>query len=187
MGKGYDERGSKTGSWIFIMSDVLVNRVANSGLIQINLDDFLPTEDVVEFDLAGNLYNGLVLKEKEFREFLKNNDFSNFKNKIVAVYCSVDAIIPSWAYMLLSSTLLEYASEVHYGRKNAVTENVLLRDFKNSSLKNYTGQKVLLKGCGQFELSPSVYVQITALLKPLVKSLMFGEACSSVPVFKKNS
>lgn len=169
------------------MNGEIINRVANSGLVQINLDDFFPAVEIVEYDLADNLTEGLILKEKDFREFLKNHDWSNFKNKIVAVYCSVDAIIPSWAYMLLSSTLLEFASEVHFGRKNTVTEGLLLSDFKNSSLNIYAGQKVLLKGCGKFELSPAVYVHITALLKPIVKSLMFGEACSSVPVFKKNS
>ena len=187
MGQRHDERSCQTRIRIHVMAEEIVNRVANSSLVQIDLDDFLPEQEVIEYDLEQNLYEGLILREGDFREFLKNHDWSVYKNRAVAIYCSTDAIIPNWAYMLLSSKLNSAGAIPVFGDKKNAVEKLMLDKFKEGNTEVYKGKKVILKGCGLVELSPSAYTEITSILQPLVSSLMFGEACSTVPVYKSGS
>jgi len=166
------------------MAEEIINRVAESSLLQIDLEDFLPQSEIQAYDLAQNLFEGMILKENDFRDFLKNHDWSQYEGKTMAIFCSEDAIVPNWAFMLLTTKLNEHRARCLFGNINEVKEKLLLDAFRNSDLKAYKGRKVLVKGCGSFGLSPAVFIEVTNHLQPIVKSLMFGEACSSVPVFK---
>lgn len=169
------------------MAEEIINRVSQSELIQINLEDYLPKSGVEPYDLVDNLIDGLILKEKEFRLFLGQHNWNSYRDKDVAIFCSADVIIPLWAYMLLTSKLTEYDARCHFGEPNQVREKMLLNNFIQSDLSLFKDARVLVKGCGSFEISPNVFIEVTSRLKPLVKSLMYGEACSSVPVFKTSA
>ena len=167
------------------MSEEIVNKVANSALIQIELDDYAFETVIQEYDLAQNLIDGLILREKDFRTFVSEFDWSVYKGKCIAVICSTGAIIPNWAYMLLASALETAGASCHYGSEIEVRERLLIEKINAIGPEKFAGKKILIKGCGKFEPSPEVYFHITRLLQPHVQSLMFGEACSTVPVFKK--
>jgi hypothetical protein len=166
------------------MADEILNKVAESNLILIELEDYLPKEEIMAYDLAQNLFQAMILREKDFRTFLKNNNWEAYRGKVVAISCSEDVIIPNWAYMLLTSKLNEFDARCYFGTIHQVKEKLLLSSLLSASNEAFRGKKVLVKGCGSFDLSPEIYVEVTALLRPLVNSLMFGEACSSVPVYK---
>ena len=166
------------------MSEEIVNKVSQSQLVQIDLDDFLPKSRPEAYDLAQNLYQGLVLREKDFRQFINEFDWLKYQHKRVAVFCSADAIVPNWAYMLIASKMNAVGAKCSFGSVEEVMEKELVQSIKDADLSSFKNKKVLIKGCGSFELSPFVYVEITTLLQPLVNSLMFGEACSTVPVYK---
>ncbi|MGB0403209.1 MAG: DUF2480 family protein [Salibacteraceae bacterium] len=163
----------------------IVNRVAKSGLVQLDMADFFPTNDIIEYDIAQNLWQGIALKEKDFREFIKSNDWTKYKGLHVGLTCSVDAIIPSWAYMLLSSALQDCALSVHFGTKSEVEQLLLLESIQSINAEEYHDTRIVIKGCGDKHVSESAWVTITSVLQPVAKSLMFGEPCSTVPVFKK--
>jgi hypothetical protein len=163
----------------------LVNKVAQSGLITLDLEDFFPSEDILVFDLKDFLFRGLILKELEFRAALKQHDWSVYKDRIVAVDCSADAIIPQWAYMLTGTYLLAQTSRIYYGKKEIVEYNLFLENIKNIDAAKYTGENIVIKGCGTKTVTGEAYLEITRKLQPVVKSLMFGEPCSTVPVYKK--
>ena len=167
------------------MSEEIINRVANSDLITIDLTDYAPNIQILELDLKHFLFEGFILKEKDFRASLKEFDFSGYENKVVAVFCSSDCIIPMWAFMLLTSCLNNVASEIYSGNKNTVFQQLFLRNIENIKTLKFKNKKVIVKGCGQIPLSANLYVAITKKLQNIVTSLMFGEACSAVPVFKK--
>lgn len=166
------------------MSNEIVNRVANSNLITIDLADYSPKKSIIEFDIKDFLFNGIVLKEKEFRTALKELGFSKYQDKTIALFCSSDAIIPMWAYMLVTS-YLNPISTVYFGTKKEVFNNLLLANIENINADDYTNAKVIVKGCGHIPISEQMYIAITKKLQNNVSSLMFGEACSAVPVFKK--
>lgn len=166
------------------MSDEIINRVAESGIITINLEDYYPKEPIAVFDLKPWLFRELILKEKEFREALKNADWEQYRNKYVALTNTADAIIPMWAYMLVTSYLQPIAKEVVFGDENNLTETLLLRKIQQIEGSKYEGKRIVIKGCGDIAIPEAAYVAITNKLKPVVKSLMFGEACSTVPVYK---
>ncbi|GAC1379435.1 MAG: DUF2480 family protein [Ginsengibacter sp.] len=168
-----------------IEAEKFVNKVEESGILTIDLESFLPSEEISLFDLKDYLFMGLILKEKDFREALKNMDWSAYKNKIVAVTCSADAVIPMWAYMLLASNLQPVAKEVFYGDINSVTEKCLSNNISNIKVDQYRDKRVVIKGCGDKKIAESAYLEITKLLKPVAKSIMYGEPCSTVPIFKK--
>ncbi|MBD81136.1 MAG: hypothetical protein CL840_19620 [Crocinitomicaceae bacterium] len=161
------------------------NRVAKSGLIQLEMAEFFPEEEIVEYDLAQNLWQGLALKEKDFREFIKTYNWDQFNNKHVAIHCSADAIIPSWAYMLLSTALLGKALSINYGTKNAVEQKLLIDSINEINAQEFLDSRIVIKGCGDRDVSESAWVAITNKLQPVVKSLMYGEPCSTVPVYKR--
>ena len=167
------------------MVDEIVNRVANSGLINLDLSDYAPTKTISEIDLKQFLFEGFILKEKEFRTALKAFDFSAYENKVVAVNCSSDCIIPMWAFMLITSYLNNAASEIHFGTKNEVFQKHFLQNIDKIDATEFEGEKVIVKGCGHIPLTEDLYIAITKKLQNAVSSLMFGEACSAVPVFKK--
>ena len=167
------------------MVDEIVNRVANSGLINLDLSDYAPAKTFDEIDLKQFLFEGFILKEKEFRNTLKAFDFSAYENKVVAVNCSSDCIIPMWAFMLITSRLNNVASEIHFGTKNEVFQKLFLQNIESINPDEFENKKVIVKGCGHIPLNEDLYVAITKKLQNTVSSLMFGEACSAVPVFKK--
>ena len=167
------------------MSEEIINRVANSYLITIDLTDYAPNIQILELDIKHFLFEGFILKEKDFRASLKEFDFSGYENKVVAVFCSSDCIIPMWAFMLVTSCLNNVASEIYSGNKNTVFQQLFLSNIENIKTLKFKNKKVIVKGCGQIPLSANLYVAITKKLQNIVTSLMFGEACSAVPVFKK--
>lgn len=163
----------------------LVNRVEQSGIITLDLEQYYPSEAVVEFDLKKYLVREMVLMEKPFREELKNIDWSSFTGKIAAIFCSNDALIPMWAYMLAASCLKPYAKKIVFGNKEQALSAFMLEMLAQIDLKEFTGARVVIKGCGEKQIPPEVYVAATAALQPVVQSLMYGEPCSAVPVYKK--
>lgn len=167
------------------MEDQIVNRIAKSPLIQIDLDDFVPKGEIPEYDLKQNLFQELILKEKDFREDLRKLDWSRFKDKNVAVFCSADAIVPDWAFMLIAAEISNSGGRAYYGNRGTVLQKLTLERIKAIDVMEYQGKMILIKGCGSMKASEEIYMEITNMLKPVVKSLMFGEACSTVPVFKR--
>lgn len=164
---------------------MITNRVANSGLIQLDMGDFFPNEEIIEYDLAQNLWQGIALREKDFRTFLKENDWSTYHKKHVALFCSVDAIIPSWAYMLLATQLSEIASTINYGSLQEVEQTLLLQNIQNIDEQQYQDTRIVIKGCADKPISEQAWTLMTMKLKPVAKSLMYGEPCSTVPIYKK--
>ena len=167
------------------MSDEIVNKVANSALITIDLTDYAPKETIEMLDIKYFLFEGIILKEKAFRNTLKEFDFSVYTDKIVALYCSSDAIVPMWAFMLLTSYLNNSASKIHFGTKEEVFQKIFSDNIDAIDATEFENKKVIVKGCGQVPLTEALYIAITKKLQNTVSSLMFGEACSAVPVFKK--
>ena len=167
------------------MSKEIVNRVANSSLITIDLTDYAPKETIEILDVKDFLFEGVILKEKDFRNTLKKFDFSIYANKIVAIYCSSEAILPMWAFMLLASYLNNSASEIYFGKKEDIFQRLFCDNIDAIDAAEFENKKVIVKGCGQIPLTESLYIAITKKLQNTVSSLMFGEACSAVPVFKK--
>ena len=167
------------------MSEVFVNKVAESGIITIDLESYFPKEEIVAFDLKPLLFMGMIVKEKEFRESVKQLEIENYRNKIIAVFCSADAIIPMWAYMLIATTLNPVAKVVLFSNPEEAEPKLLLRNILQIDATQYLDQRVVVKGCGEKPIPEEAYLEITNKLRPVVKSLMFGEPCSTVPIFKK--
>ncbi len=167
------------------MSDVFVNKVAESGIITLNLETYYPKEEVILFDMKDFLFMGLILKEKDFRLALKSFDSSVYQDKIAAITCTADAVIPMWAYMLAASVLQPVAKEIVFGNKETAKRNLLLRNIGNIAVEDFAEKRVVIKGCGELPVSEEAYIEITKLLRPVAKSIMYGEPCSTVPVFKK--
>ncbi len=167
------------------MEEVFVNKVAESGIITLNLEDYYPKEAVAVFDMKEYLFMGLILKEKDFRETLKTFDTNPFQDKIVALTCSADAVIPMWAYMLVASLLQPVAKEIIFGNEIFTKENILLRNITNIDASTYIDARVVIKGCGDLPIAEAAYIAITNKLRPVAKSIMYGEPCSTVPVYKK--
>lgn len=164
--------------------DEIVNKVANSGIISIDLEDFYTPGERAIFDIQAHLFNGLILKEKDFREFVKHNDWKQYQDKIVGIICSADAIVPTWAYMLLSIALEPYARRVFFGNLHEIENLLFSEKIARIDPATYKGARVVIKGCGEKPVPTNAYVQITSLLKPHARSIMYGEPCSTVPLFK---
>ncbi len=167
------------------MEGEIINRVAQSSIVTINLEDlYVPGERAV-FDLKDNLFQGIILREKEFRDFLKSNDWSAYQDKHVAIFCSVDAIIPTWAYMLLAVHIEPKAKTIVYGDLSVLEDELFKGALKIINPKDYKDKKVVIKGCGKIDVPTSAYVELTRLLRPYATSIMYGEPCSTVPIYKK--
>ena len=167
------------------MSDVLVNKVAASGIITLDLQKYMPAADLVTFDLKDHLFMGLILKEKDFREALKATDWNSYAGKAVAITCTADAIIPLWAYMLVTAYLQPVAAFVYAGTATELKKHLFLQNIAAIDVKELMDQRVVVKGCGDAEIEAYAYTEITRRLRPVAKSIMYGEPCSTVPIFKK--
>ncbi len=166
------------------MSDEIINKVANSGLITIDLEEFYPKGERVLFDIKPLLFHELILKEKDFREFIKQEDWGKYKGKLVAIVCTADAIIPTWAYMLLSIALEPFAQKIVFGTLETL-ESIAFHDMlKNINYEDYRDKRVVIKGCGDLPVTTNAYVELVNGLKPVAKSIMYGEPCSTVPLYK---
>ncbi|MFN6380531.1 MAG: DUF2480 family protein [Flavobacteriales bacterium] len=167
------------------MEEEIVNKVAKSGLITINLEEMYPEGDRVGFDLKDLLWQGLALREKDFRDFLKDHVWSLYQDKYVAVFCSVDAIIPHWAFMLVTSHLTGIAHLVHIGSVLEMETAIFKKIIEEINVLEYTDQRLVIKGCSDRPVPQSAYADLVFRLQPVAKSIMFGEPCSTVPVFKR--
>ncbi|MGV3658399.1 MAG: DUF2480 family protein [Chitinophagaceae bacterium] len=168
------------------MSDIFVNKVAASGIITLDLQRYMPKEERATFDLKDHLFMGLILKEKDFREALKATDWTVYEGKAVAITCTADAIIPLWAYMLVTSYLQPVASFVYAGTEAELKKHLFLQNIGTINTAELDGQRVVVKGCGDAEIEAYAYTEITRRLRPVAKSIMYGEPCSTVPIFKKS-
>ena len=160
------------------------NRVANSGIVNVDLSDYAPKENILELDLKQFLFDGLVLKEKEFRVALKEFDFNKYDSKVVAVFCGASVIVPMWAYMLITTYLNNANAKIYFGNKNKVTQAIIKENIDSINVDDYKEKRVIVNGCSNIKLSEGLFIAITKKLQKNVKSLMFGEACSAVPIFK---
>ncbi len=162
----------------------IVNKVANSKLVTINLEDFYPIGERVLFDIKDWLHQGVVLKEKDFRESVKNHDWSKYKDNFVALYCSTDAIIPSWAYLLITTKLAPFTKRVVVGNLEKIETILFSEIIDKLDVSVYKEKLILVKGCSDAKIPESAYIQLIEKLIPVASSIMYGEACSSVPLFK---
>jgi hypothetical protein len=167
------------------MNDPIINKVAESGLITLDLASWYPGGEAAIFDMKDHLFMGMILKEKDFRESLKNLDWSIYEGKNVAVTCSVDAIIPVWAYMLVATYLQPLAKEIVMGDEKELHKTLFLKNLSGIDTSTFADKRVVIKGCGDTPIGDFAYMEITKLLRPVAKSIMYGEPCSTVPVFKK--
>ncbi len=162
----------------------LVNRVATSGLVTIDLEQYFPTEEMVSFDLKPYLFMELILKEKDFREALQAIDWTQYTGKNLVVFCSADAIIPMWAYMLVAKHAAPYAHDIAQTNPDQYIELAFLKQLASFDVSAYQGKRIVVKGCSAHPVPASAYLEITRILQPVALSIMFGEPCSTVPVYK---
>jgi len=165
----------------------IINKVAQSGLLTIDLAQYAPTQDIIEYDIKDNLFHGLILKEKDFREFAKTHDWTQYMGKIVAITCSTDAIVPTWAYMILANKLAPYAANISFGTKEDIYRDLFMKTLEGLDYTPFADQRIVIKGCGDTPIPESAFVLFTSKLTPLAKSIMYGEPCSTVPVYKRKS
>ncbi len=169
------------------MEDEIVNKVQQSGLVSIDLEELYVPGERILFDLKGWLFQELILKEQDFREHIKQHDWNQYKDKFVAITCTADAIIPTWAFMLVASQLSSIAKKIVFGDLKKLEEEIFHDRLSKINPEDYRDQRIVIKGCSKVEVPASAYVEITSLLRPFVKSIMYGEPCSTVPVYKKKS
>lgn len=166
------------------MSKEIVNRVANSVLVTIDLEDFYPEGERVLFDIKKWLFAEQILKEKDFREFVKNHNWNSYQNKYIALTCSSGAIIPSWAYLLITVSLSPYANKIVVGDLESLEYSIFQEIIDQLPIKIYKEKLVIIKGCSNKYIPQNAYSQLIVKLLPITKSIMYGEACSNVPLFK---
>lgn len=169
------------------MGEPILNKVAESGLITLDPEQWYPRGDRAVFDLKDHLFMGMILKEKDFREALKKTDWAAYQGKDVALFCSVDAIIPVWAWMLVTAYLQPVANEIVLGDEQELHKKLFLKNLSTINPADYSDKRVVVKGCGDTPIADYVYMEVTRLLRPVAKSIMYGEPCSTVPVYKKPS
>jgi hypothetical protein len=166
------------------MSDEIINKVASSGLITIDLEELYPPGERLLLDIKDRLFQGLILREKDFREFVSAHDWTQYQDKYVAVTCTADAIVPTWAYMLLAVSLEPFAKKVVFGDLEML-ETVLYHSALSAlDIDQYKDARIVIKGCSNLPVPKAAYVELTRLLRPVAKSIMYGEPCSTVPLYK---
>ncbi|MCQ6959844.1 DUF2480 family protein [Mucilaginibacter aquariorum] len=163
----------------------IINKVAQSGLVTLDPAQFYAPGERVVYDIKDNLFHGLMLREKDFREFVKTHDWAQYQDKNVAITCTADAIVPAWAYMLLANRLAPYARQVVFGDADVLETVLFVKEVAALDVEQYRDQRVVIKGCGDVPVPVSAYVELTQRLTPVAKSLMFGEPCSTVPIYKR--
>ena len=163
----------------------IINRVAQSGIITLNLEDFTTEGERVLFDIKEYLFMELILKEKDFRKAMKEHNWEQYTGKLVAITCSADAIVPVWAYMLIMTYLNPYVKQAAFGEETTLESLLFSQKIAQIDPSQFQDKRVVIKGCGDKAIPPYAYVAITQLLQPVVKSLMYGEPCSTVPIYKK--
>jgi len=168
------------------MENEIINKVASANLINIDLEDYYTHGTRSSIDLKAQLFQELILKEKDFRNFIETNDWSQYQGHYVAVYCSSDAIIPVWAYMLVAAKLQPFAYKVFFGDLEDLETILYHEALSKLDLNNFRDQRIIIKGCGNLPVPRSAYFELTQLLRPVAKSIMYGEACSTVPIFKQS-
>jgi len=169
------------------MTDNIVNRVANSSLKTIDLEDFYPSEKRIVIDIKPWLINEFILKEKDFRIALKNHDWSQYKNQYIALKCSSNAIIPSWAYMLITTYLSPFSKKIIVGTLQELETSIFQDIISNFNIEEFKNKSIIIKGCANKSIPETAYIQLIEKLQSIAKSIMFGEACSSVPLYKKKN
>lgn len=165
--------------------ETIVNKVAESGLVSLDLEIYYPEGEIKTFDMKDYLFMGLILKEKDFRESMKQMNWEDYTGKLVNVTCTADAVIPVWAYMLATTYLEPIAKYVVFGTSEELRNALFLKNLAGIDPQEYLDQRVVIKGCGDKQISETAYVEITRLLRPVAKSIMYGEPCSTVPIYKK--
>ncbi|MDO5655083.1 MAG: DUF2480 family protein [Flavobacteriaceae bacterium] len=163
----------------------IVNRIAKSPLVSIDLEEFFPTDACIEIDITQWLHQGLILREKDFREQLNAHDWSQYKEANIALYCSADAILPGWAFLLITAHLQPFAKKIVIGNIYQLYQSLYLEIINEIKLDAYLGKKVMIKGCSKKPVPENAFIYLAQRLLPVVDSLMYGEACSTVPLFKK--
>lgn len=163
----------------------IINRVDQSGILSLDLEDYFPKGEIAEFDLKDYLFKGLILKEQDFRTSLKETDWQQYEGKNVALFCSADAIIPFWAYMLVATYLEPYTANFALGNKETLENILFQKSLSIIDIEQFRNQRVVVKGCGDKPIPVAAYVEITRLLRPVAKSIMYGEPCSTVPLYKR--
>ncbi len=166
------------------MAGEIVNRVAKSPLINIDLEDFYPEGKRILFDIKDWLFEGIILKEKDFRDHVKNHDWSQYQDSYIALTCSEDAIIPSWAYLLLSTELAPFATKVVVGNLELLETSIYQEVIQNLDISEYTNKPIIIKGCANKPIPPSAFSFLIERIQPVAKNIMYGEACSTVPLYK---
>ncbi|MFZ4862461.1 DUF2480 family protein [Sphingobacterium sp. Mn56C] len=164
-----------------------VNKVAQSGLITVDLAKYYPQEEIQVYDIKDNLFHGLILKEKDFRDFVKDHDWSQYTGKQIAITCSTEAIVPTWAYMLLANRLAPFAAGIHFGTKEEVLTQLYVQAIQAIDFMQYQDERIVVKGCGDIFVPEQAFVAFTSRLSAVAKSIMYGEPCSTVPVFKRKN
>ena len=167
------------------MNEEIINKVAQSALTTLDLENYYPVEKVIVFDLKPLLFMEMIIKEKDFRASLQNTDWTVYESKPVTVTCSADAIIPMWAYMLVASYLQPVASEVFFGTAEEAIRQIFQKNLESIDIAEFVDKRIVVKGCGDLDIGPFAYLIITKKLRPVVKSIMYGEPCSTVPIFKR--
>ncbi|RMG16702.1 MAG: DUF2480 family protein [Bacteroidetes bacterium] len=165
----------------------IVNRIAQSPLITFRLEQYRPEGERVVLDIKDQLFQGLILREKDFRQFIKTHDWSQYQDQYVAITCSADAIVPLWAYMLLAVQLQPYAKHFVFGSTEALETELYRQALDQIDFSQFEGKPVVVKGCSEVEVPVAVYVEVARRMRPYVKKLSFGEPCSTVPLYRAGS
>jgi protease II len=163
----------------------IINKVAQSGLVSFDLAELYPTGERVIYDIKDNLFHGLILREKDFREFVKEHNWEQYQDKHVAVTCTADAIVPTWAYMLLANKLTPFAKTVVFGDLETLETLLFEKELARLDVERFRDQRIVVKGCGDIDVPVSAFVELTNRLTKVAKSIMYGEPCSTVPVYKR--
>jgi hypothetical protein len=165
--------------------NTIVNRVASSPLVTLDSADYLDPHERVLYDLKDNLFQEMILREKDFRTFIKGHDFAKYQNKHVALTCTTDAIVPTWAYMLLTVKMEPHARTVTFGDLRDLELILLKEALQKIDLESLRGRPVVIKGCSELSHPEFAFVELSRLLRPVVKTLMYGEPCSTVPIYRR--
>ena len=174
--------------FIFLVMEIqenIVNKVAASGLITFNLEEYFHNGERLVYDIKDNLFHGLILKEQDFRAFIKTHNWEQYTGKNVAIVCSADAIVPTWAYMLLGNRIKPFANEVVFGSLETLETVLYTKALAKINIADFAGERVVIKGCADLQVPVAAYVEITNMLTPVAKSIMYGEPCSTVPIYKR--